>query len=208
MIYAIALSVAVLLTAAACDSRGEDTSAFTLTVTLPAGTATDSLSLSLVRDDYNAVQHIATIGHTRADSTRFFLRGNLDASRIAFIDITGENRLKKKLYFILEPGASTIAIDTATVIITGGPQNRVYTTFLRERHVIVTAIDENRRGYLKACHDSTLTQKYELHCLRQDSILNDSLQQFTLHAMTRRGLPATLIRHHYYHTLDSLHRQK
>ena len=207
MTYVIALSVAVLLTVASCDSRDDDPSAFTLTVTLPAGTTTDSLSLSLIRDDYHAVQHLATIGHTRADSSRYFLRGNIDASRIAVIDITGENRLKRKLYFILEPGATTIDIDTAGVVITGGRQNHVYTSFLRNRHDIEKAIADNRREYVKACNDSTLTQKQELHCLRQDSILNDSLQRFTLHAITRGGLPATLIRHHYYHTLDSLHRQ-
>lgn len=195
--YILAL---LLLTLAACDS--DSAVSYVLDGSLADSLGVDSVTLSIVRDDYGKSQTLAAAG---VKNGRFLIEGQIDCNRIACLTFAGKD---DRFYFILGPGKTSVEIGGSKLVISGVNANYEYFSFLSERLAIEEAIAANRVRYEKQCADSTLTAESEKKMAQRDSVLNDSLQRFTLHRIQRGDLPSRIVRHRYYTSLDSLHQHE
>lgn len=186
----------LMLALAACDD--DSVMSYVIDGSIADSLGIDSVTLSIVRDDYGKSQTLSSVA---VKNGRFLIEGQIDSERIACLTFAGKD---DSFYFILEPGKTSVTIGVDQLVITGGKTNYEYFSFVRQRLAIEKAIAANRAQYDKQCADSTLTAESEKKMALRDSVMNDSLQRFTLHRMQRGDLPSRIVRHRYYTSLDSL----
>ena len=61
------------------------------------------------------------------------------------------------------------------------------------------------QSYLKAAGDASLTREEELRMVRQDSLLNDTLQRMTVERINRGDAVGRIIRERFAGQLDKEH---
>ena len=106
---------------------------------------------------------------------------------------------------MLESGDIDITINSGSWNITGSPQNSAYLHYINQRNGIMDARVATWQEYLKMAADSSLKRDDEVLMVRQDSLLNDSLQRLTVERINRGDAVGRIIRERYARQLDQDH---
>lgn len=191
----------LLALATGCDqSRGSEKMDYTLTCTVDSPQPPDSATLLVLEDEYNRLRVCAT-AHA-ADRT-FAFNGQTEGAKVALIRL--DNDSIHPFLFILEPGHTDIHLKPNAWHISGGPQNTDYQWFVNKRNALMNQRVALWQEYLKADSVGTLNREEELRLVRQDSLLNDSVQRMTVKRINRGDAVGRIIRERYGSQLDREH---
>ena len=116
-----------------------------------------------------------------------------------------DNDSTKPFHFVLESGATQINISASSWSSKGSKLNAEYMSYVNQRNNIMNARVATWQEYLSMSADSTLRHEDELLMMRQDSLLNDSLQRITVERINRGDAVARIIRERYGSQLDQEH---
>ena len=105
----------------------------------------------------------------------------------------------------VEVGNTQITISQNEWNITGSRQNSAYKQFIHQRNSIMDSRVATWQEYLKMAADSTLKHDDEVRMVRQDSLLNDSLQRMIVECINRGDALGRVIRERYGKQLDQEH---
>ncbi|MBQ1583913.1 MAG: hypothetical protein II078_02500, partial [Muribaculaceae bacterium] len=83
--------------------------------------------------------------------------------------------------------------------------NSAYLHYINQRNGIMDARIATWQEYLKMSADSSLKRDDEVLMVRQDSLLNDSLQRLTVERINRGDAVGRIIRERYARQLDQEH---
>ena len=86
-------------------------------------------------------------------------------------------------------------------------QNAEYLRYVNWRNGIMDARVATWQEYLNMAADSSLTREDEMRMVRQDSLLNDSLQRVTVERINRKDAVGRIIRERYGNQLDKVHKR-
>ena len=198
----IILSIEILLSIAAltgCDSNqgGMD---YEVTCALTGKQQHDSATLLVLEQDYNQLRVCAS---QRSHDGTFTFAGQTDGSKVALI--RWDNDSTQPFYFVLEAGKIAITIADGSWTITGSPGNSEYLHYINQRNDIMNARVATWQEYLKMAADSSLKREDDQRMVRQDSLLNDSLQRITVERINRGDAVGRIIGERYGSTLDQDH---
>lgn len=184
-----------------CDSRKADSlKDYTVTCRLDDKLMRDSATLLVLEPEYNKLKVCAT-AHT--EQGVFSFKGQIDAPRVALI--RWDNDSTHPFYFVLEAGHIQLSINPGSWSVSGSPQNVEYMKYINQRNSIMNARVATWQEYLKAASGSSLKREDELRLVRQDSLLNDSLQRFTVERINRGDAVGRIIRERFTDKLDQEH---
>ena len=191
---------ATLLTTG-CD-RQHNTSHmdFTVTCQLEGKLHHDSATLLVLEDAYNK---LLVCGNASDRNGTFTFHGQTNEAKVALI--RWDNDTTRPFLCVLEPGNINIQIAPGSWHITGSRQNIEYQRFVNQRNGIMNARIATWQEYLKMAADSSLKRDDELRMVRQDSLLNDSLQRMTVERINRCDAVGRIIRERYGNQLDQEH---
>ena len=133
----------------------------------------------------------------------FSFKGQIDAPRVALI--RWDNDSTRPFYFVLEAGHIQLAINPGSWSVSGSPQNVEYMKYINQRNDIMNARVATWQEYLKAASGKSLKRDDELRLVRQDSLLNDSLQRFTVERINRGDVVSRIVRERFTAQLDKDH---
>lgn len=194
-----ALCLSILMTG--CDSRKADSlKDYTVTCRLDDKLMRDSATLLVLEPEYNKLRVCAT---ARPEQGVFSFKGQIDAPRVALI--RWDNDSTRPFYFVLEAGHIQLSINPGSWSVSGSPQNVEYMKYINQRNDIMNARVATWQEYLKAASGSSLKREDELRLVRQDSLLNDSLQRFTVERINRGDAVGRIIRERFTDKLDQEH---
>ena len=170
-----------------CDnsSHGLD---YRVTCVIDNKVSHDSATLLVLEDAYGQLRMCGT---ARGDNGTFTFTGQTDQPKVALI--RWDNDSTEPFYFVLEQGDTRITIKPDSWHITGSPQNSEYLHYI------------NQQEYLKMAADSSLRRDDEVRMVRQDSLLNDSLQRITVERINRGDAVSRIIKERYGKLLDQEH---
>lgn len=160
----------------------------------------DSATLLVLEDEYNQLR---VCGASRIANGRCSFTGQTDRPKVALL--RWDNDSIRPFYFILEGGETRITINQGGWNITGSPQNRAYQQFIKQRNGIMDLRVATWQEYLKMAADSSLKHDDEVSMVRQDSLLNDSMQRITVECINRGDALGRIIRERYGQQLDQEH---
>jgi hypothetical protein len=89
--------------------------------------------------------------------------------------------------------------------VSGSPLNVEYMKYIKQRNNIMNARVATWQEYLKAASGSTLKREDELRLVKQDSLLNDSLQRLTVQRINQGDAVGRIIRERFTGQLDKEH---
>ena len=185
----------------ACDrqrnTRLED---YTVSCTLDGKLQHDSATLLVLDENYNKLRLCGT-AHVQNGSVTFC--GQTDGPKVALI--RWDNDTIHPFHFVLESGHITLKIQPESWSVAGSCQNLDYQDFINRRNAILNQRVTTWQEYLKASADATLTREDELRMVRQDSLLNDSLQRLTVDRINRGDAVGRIIRERFAGQLDQKH---
>ena len=194
-----ALCLTILMTG--CDSGQADSlKDYTVTCKLDDRLMRDSATLLVLEPEYNKLRVCAT---ARPEQGVFSFKGQIDAPRVALI--RWDNDSTRPFYFVLEAGHIQLSINPGSWSVSGSPQNVEYMKYINQRNNIMNARVATWQEYLKAVSGSSLKREDELRLVRQDSLLNDSLQRFTVERINRGDAVGRIIRERFTGQLDQEH---
>ena len=194
-----ALLLSLLITG--CDSqRTEDLEDYTVTCTLDDQIKRDSATLLVLEEDYNNLRVCAA---ARAQQETFTFKGQTDGPKVALI--RWDNDSTRPFYFVLEAGQTQLDISLGSWRVSGSAQNVDYMSFLNRRNAIMNARVATWQEYLKAASTSSLKREDEMRLVRQDSLLNDSLQRMTVERINHGDAVGRIIRERFAGQLDKEH---
>ena len=197
--FLTALCIIILMTG--CDKQPTSSPmAYTVTCMLDNELQHDSATLLVLEEDYNKLR---VCGTAHAQDHVFTFKGQIDHPRVALI--RWGNDSSRPFHFVLEPGHINIHINKKSWRVNGSPENRDYQQFIHHRDDILNARLAVWQEYLKAATNASLKQEDEQRMVRQDSLLNDSLQRFTVERINRGDAVGRLIRERYADQLDQEH---
>ncbi len=160
---------------------------------------TDSVSLMLLLPDYNSLCHVATVGRN-AESQSFVFEGNVECPTVAYLKFNNDT---VPMIFVVEPGETLIDISVAGLVISGGDANHEYMTYLKVRQSLAAERQKLHQEYLAhVASDSTISIAVERQYIARDSVLADSLERITVHAINRGDVVSTIILDRYVNTLS------
>ena len=196
------LSIGTLLAIMAmtgCDnhSHGLD---YRVSCTLDNKARHDSATLLVLEDAYGQLRVCGT-AHS-ADGT-FTFTGQTDKPKVALI--RWDNDTVQPFYFVLESGQTDITLQSGSWNITGSPMNSEYLHYINQRNGIMDSRVATWQEYLNMAADSSLKRDDEMRMVRQDSLLNDSLQRITVERINRGDAVGRIIKERYGMTLDQEH---
>jgi len=192
---------ALLMLAAGCDgNRHADAMRYNVTCTLDAVLHRDSATLLVLEENYNKLR---VCGTSLAQGETFTFSGQTDVPKVALIRWDEDST--RPFYFVLEPGDTRITIKPGSWSIGGSRLNKEYQHFANRRNAIMNARAATWQEYLKMAADSSLKRDDELRLVRQDSLLNDSLQRITVERINRGDAVGRIIRERYARQLDQEH---
>jgi len=160
----------------------------------------DSATLLVLEEDY---AQLRVCGATHGKQGRFTFTGQTDRPKVALI--RWDNDSTAPFYFVLEQGNTSIHITPRSWTITGSRQNQAYMQYINQRDAILNARVATWQEYLNMAADSSLKHEDEVLMVRQDSLLNDSLQRMTVERINRGDAVGRIIRERYGHQLDRDH---
>lgn len=198
----IILSIGAFLAVMAmtgCDnhSRGLD---YKVSCTLDNKVRHDSATLLVLEDAYGQLR---VCGASRNSDGTFTFTGQIDQPKVALI--RWDNDTVEPFYFVLESGETNITIQPGSWNITGSPLNSEYLHYINQRNGIMDSRVATWQEYLNMASDSSLKRDDELRMVRQDSLLNDSLQRITVDRINRGDAVGRIIRERYGKQLDQEH---
>lgn len=166
---------------------------------------TDSVSLMLLNQAYNAVYHVATVA-TDSAAGAFIFEGQIEQPCVAFLKFNNDST---PLLFVLEQGDTQITIGANSLVITGGDLNHEYMAYLKDRKQLQGKRRMLHNEYLAAlAPDSTISVDVEQQFLKRDGMLTDSLENITVEAINRNDLVSAIILDRFINTLSSKNLQK
>ena len=171
----------------ACSNGNSDMD-YSVTITLDNQMKHDSATLLVLEEGYNKLRPCGTVGKT---GNSFVFTGQTDAPRVAIV--RWDNDSTKPFYFVLESGVTHISVAPTSWSVTGSKQSAEYLRYV------------NQRKYLKMAADSSLKSDDEQRMVRQDSVLNDSLQRITVDRINRGDAVGRIVRERYGQQLDQEH---
>lgn len=182
-----------------CDnsSQGLD---YRVTCVIDNKVSHDSATLLVLEDAYGQLRMCGT---TRGDNGTFTFTGQTDQPKVALI--RWDNDSTEPFYFVLEQGDTRITIKPDSWLITGSPQNSEYLHYINQRNGIMDSRVATWQEYLKMATDSSLRRDDEVRMVRQDSLLNDSLQRITVERINRGDAVGRIIKERYGKLLDQEH---
>ena len=198
----IILSIGILLQIAAltgCDNSNSRID-YKVTCIVDNQLRRDSATLLVLEEEYSQLN---ICGATRGEQGTFTFSGQTDRPKVALI--RWDNDSTSPFYFVLEGGNTRITIKPGAWNITGSAQNAAYMRYIRQRDAIIDARVATWQEYLKMSSDSSLRHEDEILMVRQDSLLNDSLQRITVERINRGDAVARIIRERYGPHLDQEH---
>lgn len=191
--------IAMALLLGSCD-RGNPDYDYEVKVTLDNKQHHDSATLLVLEEGYNQLR---VCGTAQAKDGTFTFTGQTDKPKAALI--RWDNDSVEPFYFVLESGNINVAITSGSWHITGSPQNSAYLHYINQRNGIMDARVATWQEYLKMAADSSLKRDDEVLMVRQDSLLNDSLQCLTVECINRGDAVGRIIRERYARQLDQDH---
>lgn len=176
----IAISLLLGLALTGCDNSNRHLMDYRVTCTLDSKLQRDSATLLVLEEEYNQLR---VCGATRIKDGSCRFAGQIDGAHVAMI--RWDNDSVKPFYFVLEQGDINITIKPGVWNITGSPLNSRYLHYLNKRNAIMEARLSAWQEYLKKAADKTLTRDEEARLVKEDSLLNDSLQRMTRELIDR-----------------------
>lgn len=182
-----------------CDkhSRGLD---YRVVCTLENTQRHDSATLLVLE---NAYGQLRVCGSDRNTGDTFTFTGQTDQPKVALI--RWDNDTVEPFYFVLESGDTHITIKRGSWTITGSAENSRYLHYINQRNGIMNARAATWQEYLNMAADSSLKHDDEQRMVRQDSLLNDSLQRITVEQINRGDAVGHIIRERFGKQLDQDH---
>ena len=181
-------------------SNGNSEMDYSVTITLDNQMKHDSATLLVLEEGYNKLRSCGTVGKT-GDS--FVFTGQTDVPRVAVIH--WDNDSTKPFYFVLESGVTHISVAPNSWSVTGSEQSAEYLRYVKQRNAIMNLRVATWQEYLNMASDSSLKHDDELRMVRQDSVLNDSLQRITVERINRGDVVGRIVRERYGQQLDQEH---
>lgn len=186
---------------AGCDAQHTDgLKDYTVTCTLGDKVQRDSATLLVLEEEYNKLRICAT---THIHDGKATFKGQVDAPKVALI--RWDNDSTHPFHFVLEPGVINLNINAGTWSVEGSKLNAEYLQFINWRNSVVNARASTWQQYLTAASKSSLNRDEELRLVRQDSLLNDSLQRITVERINRGDAVGRIIRERFADKLDKEH---
>jgi len=174
---------------------------YTVTCKLDSKIHHDSATLLVFEQDYNQLRKCGA-DRISDDGTVTFT-GQTEGAKVAII--RWDNDSTKPFHFVLEQGNINITIKPGSWDITGSQMNGEYLHYINQRNDIMNARVATWQEYLKAASNSTLKRADEQRMVRQDSLLNDSLQNMTVQCINRGDPIGRIVRERYGQQLDQEH---
>lgn len=206
-ILAMGLLMCLWLTAlTGCDRQQQRDAGlrdYTVTCTLDGKLHHDSATLLVLEEDYDKLRMCAT---ARAQNGTFTFKGQTDGARVALI--RWDKDTVNPFHFVLEPGDIRLNINPGSWSASGSAQNAEYLQFINQRNDIMNRRVATWQEYLKAAANASLTREEELRMVRQDSLLNDTLQRITVERINRGDAVGRIIRERYAGQLDQEHKRQ
>ena len=194
-----ALGLSILITG--CDNGQTDSlKDYTVTCKLDEKLMRDSATLLVLEPEYHKLRVCAT---AHPEQGVFSFKGQIDAPRVALI--RWDNDSTRPFYFVLEAGHIQLSISSGSWSVSGSPLNVEYMKYIKQRNNIMNARVATWQEYLKAASGSSLKREDELRLVQQDSLLNDSLQRFTVQRINRGDAVGRIIRERFTGQLDKEH---
>ena len=196
------LSIGTLLAIMAmtgCDNHSQGLD-YRVSCTLDNKARHDSATLLVLEDAYGQLRVCGT-AHS-ADGT-FTFTGQTDQPKVALI--RWDNDTVQPFYFVLESGQTDITLQSGSWNITGSSMNSEYLHYINQRNGIMDSRVATWQEYLNMAADSSLKRDDEMRMVRQDSLLNDSLQRITVERINRGDAVGRIIKERYRMTLDQEH---
>ena len=176
---------------------------YKVTCTLANKSLHDSATLLVLEEDYGKLR---VCGTALAKEGTFTFTGQTYGPKAAMI--RWDNDSTQPFYFVLEGGHIKILIKDNAWDITGSPRNSEYLHYINQRNDIMNARVATWQEYLKMASDSSLKRDDERLMVRQDSLLNDSLQNLTVKRINRADAVGRIIRERYGSQLDQEHMRR
>ena len=196
----ITVGMALALMLCGCEKRCNSGLDYRVNVTLDNKQHHDSATLLVLEEEYNQLR---VCGTAQAKDGTFTFTGQTNKPTAALI--RWDNDSVEPFYFVLEGGDINVTISSGSWGITGSPQNSAYLHYINQRNGIMNARIATWQEYLKMAADSSLKRDDEVLMVRQDSLLNDSLQRLTVERINRGDAVSRIIRERYAHQLDQEH---
>lgn len=160
----------------------------------------DSATLLVLEEAYGQLR---VCGMSHGSNGTFTFTGQTDKPKVALI--RWDNDSTQPFYFVLESGETRITIKPGSWDITGSPQNSEYLHYINQRNSIMDTRVATWQEYLNMAADSSLKRDDERRMVRQDSLLNDSLQRITVERINRGDAVGRIIKERYGKQLDQEH---
>lgn len=184
-----------------CSNNPEgDKVSYKVTCTLDNKLRHDSATLLVLEEDYGRLR---VCGATRIDQGSATFTGQTDGPKVALI--RWDNDSTQPFYFVLEQGDIDINITPGSWHITGSPMNAEYQHFVNERTRLMDKRVAAWQEYLSLSASASLKRDDETRLVREDSLLNDSLQRITIERINRGDAVGRIIRERYGQQLDQDH---
>ena len=196
----ITVGIALALMLCGCDNSHHSGLDYRVNVILDNKQHHDSATLLVLEEEYNQLR---VCGAVQSKDGTFTFTGQTDKPKAALI--RWDNDSVEPFYFVLESGDIDITINSGSWNITGSPQNSAYLHYINQRNGIMDARVATWQEYLKMAADSSLKRDDEVLMVRQDSLLNDSLQRLTVERINRGDAVGRIIRERYARQLDQDH---
>ena len=195
----VGLALALML-GNGCDDRGHSGLDYRVNVALDSKHHHDSATLLVLEEEYNRLR---VCGTARVKNGKFTFTGQTDKPKVALI--RWDNDSVSPFYLVLESGNIDVTINPGSWHITGSPLNSSYLHYINQRNGIMNARVATWQEYLKMAADSSLKHDDEMLMVRQDSLLNDSLQRITVEHINRGDAVGRIIGERYGKQLDQEH---
>ena len=192
-------SLLALMAITGCDNRPRGID-YRVTCNVDKQLRHDSATLLVLEGAYNRLR---LSGAARIHNGSFTFTGQTDQPKVAII--RWDNDTTQPFYFVLESGDTHISINPSSWTITGSPSNSQYLHYINQRNGIMDARLATWQEYLNMAADSSLKRDDELRMVRQDSLLNDSLQRITVDRINRGDPVGLIIKERYGSSLDQSH---
>ena len=194
-------AICLLILVTGCDQRrSASLKDYTVTCALDGKLHHDSATLLVLEEDYNKLR---VCGTARTHDSVFTFKGQIDRPRVALI--RWDNDSAAPFHFVLEAGDIHLSIKPESWIVSGSAQNSEYQHFLHQRKAIMDARVSTWQEYLNASSHSSLKREDEARLVKQDSLLNDSLQRITIERINRGDAVGRIIRERFAGQLDQEH---
>lgn len=195
------MGLCLVTVVASCDrQRRGNPMDYTVTCTLQEPLRHDSATLFVLEESYNKLR---VCGSVKSVKNTFTFKGQIDRPKVALI--RWDNDTTQPFHFVLEQGDINIVIKANSWSARGSKQNNDYQRFINQRKSIMNSRIATWQEYLKAAADKSLTREDELRMVRQDSLLNDSLQRITVERINRGDAVGRIIRERFAGQLDQEH---